>query len=905
MNTKLPQKIKDYVSYAHTAQKHFDSGFYSDTALNCRKACEAICKVIIYNAYTEKLADTKVEGCKLKELIIIVIKDGLAERKIINWIESLQIIGNKSAHDAIVSKDEATYSLNALHLLTDWLFNVLLNIKIPKELDFDEIKPTLLVKPSEPTIVEKIIVQEKISKETEESIINRIQSSIDKKNNEKNEQTKADADTITELKKSVSEANEKINIINSASTQTEFGLKVNNKKTKKHTKWLAVIITCLGLVCSTLLIYSYTKSEHIVNLPITKNGDTIYVAINNFNVLQDNPNINFKIETILNTYIEKLVATTQLPIKVNYTQFKQSNSINDTAVINEAERLGYDAIFIGNMYETALSDSNLIEINGTLCKSSNRISRTKKISFKNLTDSTLIKEFNDQSNLMAIYIASSSSNNTNVISVLNKTFSYSLENYICLRGFLLSFYLRESNYKSCLNELNKLIPLSPDPYYIAFKGGMFYELNVLDSSIIYTKKALAIDSNNVRALFNLAETYNKQHNNELTLTTLLKIIRIDPLHEVANFDISTMYYNDDKVALAKKHALIVHQINPQNKQNNFFLAEYYGYTEKKADSAQYFYNLLLKNDSNNVEGLNSLANYYLKYFPEKKDVAKILLTKAKSLSVISNTNNLFGMGISAFKDGDFQKCIFYLEQVCNANGFNNDVSKAMTNSYFALKNFDKAYVYAKKGMAYDSNNISNQYNHVILVTLLEPKNVSKATYYFKKILKAYPNDLKTIFEYARYLNKQEKYADAITLALPYYKFNKSDVDLNQHLADAYIGLGDFKSALNYAEYVHIVNPNSYENKRRLAYVIFYSCKGNKDQMARGNSIIRDAILINPNDGECHLIAAYYMFGIYTISKSENRVEQMMQSKKNVIKEYNLAKQLDKRILDKGIEDFIK
>ena len=903
MNTKLPLKINDYVRYASISQEHYKRGLYSDSALNCRKACEAICKVIIYNTYSEKLADTKVEFCNLKDLITMVIKDGLAERKVINWLESLQIIGNKSAHDSVITKEEANYSLHALNLLTEWLFKEYLKSSVPQALVSNEPETKTVI---EPTVIEKIIVQEKISQETEDLLINRFQNIIEEKNKGNDTQQKLDADTIFEIKKSLDETNQKINTINASKAEADKEILQPNVNSKPYKKWM--LFSVITILISGISYFLLTTNNHKVALeiPITKYSDSVYVAINDFKILQDNPNINFKIESILQTYIENIASKNKLPIKITHTHFKQTDVITDTAIVNHAERLGYDIIYLGNVYETALTDSNIIEINGSLCASNNRINRSHSIKFKNLRDSTLIKELNDQANLTAFYFVQKSSNTANVLPVLDNLVYYSTENYLSSLNLMLNLNLKLNNYQTCLNELNKIIPLQPPSvYYTGFKAGMFLKLNLLDSSEIYSKKALVIDSTNTRILINLAETYSYQNKNSLAETVLLKALHIEPYNELANIDLAIIYTAEKQQQLAKKYALVAHRVNPEKIEINFILAEHFAYNEINKDSAEYYYNLMLKKDSSFVAGLNGLGNYYLKYYPNKTAEAKYLFTKANKISDADKTSNLYGLGISAFKENNYKACIDYLEKAYSRNLFNSDMAKCLTVSYYALNNYSKAMFYAVKGMENDSSNVNNLYNYSVLLALIEPNSYLKICYYFNKTLKNNPSDLKTVHEYALYLNKRQKFKEALAITLPYYKANRTDIQLNQYISESYLGLSNYQSALNYLEYLFIAEPSNYEAKRKLAFTLINLYKGDKAQLARGTGIIRDAVALNPNDAESHLIYAYYMIRLTQVSTQQNMTDQYLQCKKTAKTEYLLAKKLDKRLYDSEIENFIK
>jgi len=161
----LNKKIDDYCSYVVQAVKNFRSEHYGDSASNCRKAAEAACKILFFNAYALKLAEDKCANKSLKELILLVIRDNVGERKAINNLEALQIIGNKAAHDNAISSAEAAYALNALDLLTQYLFLEKLKIRMPAALNFEsDDKKSSEIKSE---IIEKIIIRETTDPEKE------------------------------------------------------------------------------------------------------------------------------------------------------------------------------------------------------------------------------------------------------------------------------------------------------------------------------------------------------------------------------------------------------------------------------------------------------------------------------------------------------------------------------------------------------------------------------------------------------------------------------------------------------------------------------------------------------------------------------------------------------------------
>ena len=122
--------------------------------------------------------------------------------------------------------------------------------------------------------------------------------------------------------------------------------------------------------------------------------------------------MEFKIESIIASYIKKTIIPFSLPVKCIFTNFQKAELTSDSSVISYAHQLGYDVVYWGNLYESSLADSNLLEIKGCI---TNRPAffRNKKIKFKSLADSVFIKEINDQANTPLYFYCSNQEKNRN------------------------------------------------------------------------------------------------------------------------------------------------------------------------------------------------------------------------------------------------------------------------------------------------------------------------------------------------------------------------------------------------------------------------------------------------------------------------------------------------------------
>ena len=132
---KFGTKIQDLVQWCETAFQHYRNGYYADSLTNMRKGGEAACKLIINFNFPEKVAENKIGQKNYKELIETIIRDYLAPRKTINWLETLQIHGNIATHDNYVIMEQANYSIVALRLLIYWIFDEMLKASLPSRLE--------------------------------------------------------------------------------------------------------------------------------------------------------------------------------------------------------------------------------------------------------------------------------------------------------------------------------------------------------------------------------------------------------------------------------------------------------------------------------------------------------------------------------------------------------------------------------------------------------------------------------------------------------------------------------------------------------------------------------------------------------------------------------------------------
>src|SRR5580692_10042147 len=93
------KKNAHFVTWCENAIKQYNDANYADSVVNMRKSGEAACKIIVFYTYTEKEASDILNINKsYNELIGFLVFKELVNKKVINWLQTLQIYGNDAAH---------------------------------------------------------------------------------------------------------------------------------------------------------------------------------------------------------------------------------------------------------------------------------------------------------------------------------------------------------------------------------------------------------------------------------------------------------------------------------------------------------------------------------------------------------------------------------------------------------------------------------------------------------------------------------------------------------------------------------------------------------------------------------------------------------------------------------------
>lgn len=857
MNTKLTAKIDDYCTYAARAVRYFKENDYPGAAINCRKAAEAACKVVIYNAYPEKLADTKLNGKSLKELILLLIHEGMTERKAINTLETLQIIGNKAAHDNPIGKEETVYAINGLNLFNEYLFKECLKINPPKQLDFNisEQKEKIVHK----EIIKETIVQEKFNKEAEEQIFTQLKTI-----REKNE---ADTQRFESLKQEIELSHKKLEELSKQKAQESA--EPLPKKNIFLRRRAAFVISGLGLggcvILFSLLKSSFAGKDTEAAYKIAKHPDSVYVAINRIQIMQDNPSLDFKIEDALLGHINSLSTVNGLPIRVVLTSYKGGAGAFDSVLIERAATSGFDLVYYGNLYETALSDSNILEINGYVTRKDNRMCRDSKIKFKTLSDSTFIKEINDQSNFPLIHYFIEhqyDKSNKRFLQVLNGLRTYDLEALVAKKSLMGTLKYNTGDYPGSLEDINFVMRhIPPTAHYFTYKANLLGTLDQLDSARIYFDKALQADSTHAHTLICYGMMCFDVGDYPKAERLAQKAALISPKDHTPLALLARIKMRQVQYSLAKSYGLKANALFSGDAANSLNLATVYAFIENKKDSAELFFRQALGQDSSNAEALSELAGYYQRFYSQEyKQKIAYLLDKAKALRTQNNQRLDYNLGCAAFEQRDFKNAIKYFEKVYSSAPQKIDLLTCMAQCYYWLNEQQKALEFAKKAVLLDSTNGTNLTVYASLLSYITPKDFKTCTYYFEKALRANSSPLADIYQqYGTYLTTQGKVQQGIDLCLKGHKLFPTDTRLNSLLAYSYYALKKYRQAKPYLEFLVLHYPNNDTLLSDLSYCILSNFNGAMDETyAYGISLIKKALNIKPDNPTYLLIYSIYL-----------------------------------------------
>lgn len=877
MHNSLKDKIEDFTGWCLTAFTHYKNGYFADSLTNMRKSGEAACKLMVIFKYPQKIAEDKIAQKSYKELIELIIKENLASRKAINWLEALQIHGNMATHDGKVEREQAHYSIAALKMLIQWLFTDNLKIQIPaslkKAIAADDNKATAIVSEDKRLVAElnKIINDKKeleaalqaIKGKSEEENASALQLSHElQKATLRIEELEQSRARINSLEQEL--ATSKKETLQWQQMQTVPAVEEHKKPFITRNRFLTLFVCVVAISAIWLVVKNFNNNPVLKEEPqLLVQKDTFSVLLLPLSILQDNPNIKIKFEEALLQRLGRHVIDNQLSMRLNYDTQYNKPSVSMEEAVEEGLRKKADLVIYGELYEPAGADSTQVNIKYTLTRKNNRVNgEVGVLSFLKLTDSACINIQRRIETIVNFGMAETyifKRKYSEALVLLNQTPALSDWAKISLYSFKGDCYLQLKNYPAAIKETEKLIALQPKssyPYF--FMGGVLKAQGKMALAEPYYQKALRIEPSNVNTLLNYAEALVSK---ELNRPAKAKEIVLEALKYDSTVVLSWKYLGDIQGILldfkgAQKSYVKVLQLDTANILAKRELAQLLAFNFNQPQKAVSYLSQVLAKDSTDSRALFILASIYNSTSMYNPVQAAYLFKKSKENGLVAGSvyaDN--ALGVLAYDKGDFKEAERLLLKVYEADSSNQMVCSQLGEVYRSLGDFKKGLRFIQRGYQLDSLNFYSNYN--LGYYYYTNNNPQKGRYYLERALKTTPEDILTL----EYLGSIYMASGEVERARPLYqklyKLNPKSFMANKTLGTFADGEQNTNEALMYYRQANNINPNDAELNINLALalVTVSAQKNIADALHYG----KHALELNPNSPEIMYVYAKILY----------------------------------------------
>ncbi|MBI4646114.1 MAG: tetratricopeptide repeat protein [Bacteroidia bacterium] len=766
MKDKFELKVFDFAKWCETAAVHYRNGFYADAITNMRKCGETACKIIILFKYSGKAAESRMDQKNYKGLITVIVREDLAERKVINWLETLQIYGNIATHDNIVVQEQARYSITALHLLLNWIYSDLLKTIIPARLkksfaEIDRVTTTIISDKKVEGEVEKI-KKEKTSLEERIALLSG-----------KSEQEK---DEIAKLKASLNISEQRIRdlenlhdkLISMEQELAEARLNKVRKEKKdvhavpKKAPWflrksfiastsIVLIIIIAVFIILTITVFNNVKIKNnfqtTPNVPVTVT-DSFMVTVIPFMVLQDNPNMEIKFEEVLVNRIREKAGTLKIPVKAYILNDSERKSVSQQDAISIGEKENSNLVLYGELFETLESkDSIRVNIKYSRITEPPMNGETGIKSFSMLADSSAVIIMQEAGCFVDFAIADFYAAGKRYSDALALCYAITPVTQIQKESkcnIIAYCHYYQKNIIAALKEVENYLALNPKAAYPNFfMGKLLKETGKYKQAEEYYIKSLSIEPDNINTLIEYAvcivlrDTLNCSKAKKI----LVEALSYDTTNSVTMFYLASLEKNMRQYKQAALHYEKSLKYDPGDIMIMKELAKIFAFKMDEPEKAVQWLNIALAKDSSDVKVLELLGNIYTvtKLFDPEK--AEYYYKKSKENRSDDPASLNFGLGMNAFDKNDYGNAEMYLMKAYSKNSRNVDLCIILGMLYQRLYNVRNELKFFLQAYSLDSMNyLVNRYLGVFYFTEPAYLNMDKAIKHFERVLKTNPYD---------------------------------------------------------------------------------------------------------------------------------------------------------------------
>lgn len=875
MQDRFSSKVNDFVNWCETAIDHYNKGYYPDSLLNMRKSGEAACKLMFYYRFSEKVAVEKTEGKSYKELIQSIISHDLAERKVINWLEAMQIHGNEAAHDTLIEKEHAEFAVNALRLFINWIFTQYIKTLVPSRLKNAMISTNQPIKPENTTSrVQKELDKMKKEKEGLEKLLASLSGT-------KSEETEKINSLASELGKSITrlkdlETEKEKNKLKEAPIFVTQEVKTEKKKTFYSRKFVFTGAIAVSIVL--ILLYFFNQWNNTVSENKNKVGaaqhiiaaDSFRVLILPLSIMQDNPNMALKFEDAMQNTILQRIKEKNIPVSISFDRGFVKPTISFDDAIREGINHSANIVLFGELYEPqSSSDSAQVNVKFAMTGKQNRISEEMGIlSFLRLSDNSSLKIQMGA----ACYVDLSFANFliekrefNQALMVLYDASPISKSQQLSAADFLAICHSSKKNYPAAIREIEKLIALEPKEadYGHLSMANVLKDMGDFQKAEGYYKKALSIKPNNINTLLNYAQmlSFNGMDHYGESKELILQAIRYDSTSSMAWWYLGdiTKAFGDFKNAEKQYRKSL--SIDPTNTFVKINLAQILSFNLEKPEEGEKILTAMLIKDSTNANVFYTLASIYSNTKLKNPDKAEYFLAKGKKYQTSSNDYlDKYNEAFIALQKFDYKKAVRLFTDAYHIDSSDMVLCNNLATCHLNLQDYNKAYYFIIRGWKKDTLDCINNANmgYFYMYSDKQHADLKKAAYYYEKSLKTNPYNIGSLENLATLYYNFGNIPLSKNLLFRLYKLQPDNFNANQGLGVVYELEGDPKKALPYYEKAVSLNPDNDQVNCKYALTLM---KVSMDNYSRAFVYAKKAVELNPGGADnLFILAQMYIVG---------------------------------------------
>lgn len=888
MEDKLKIKSDDFTHWTLAAFEHYANHRYSDALTNMRKCGEAACKLIVYLKYNESVAGQKIAQKSFKELIELLISENLVPRRAINLLEVFQIYGNIATHDNRIVASHAFYANAALKLFTEWVFTEHLRILVPsklkkiilpvpdnerllndaekKELDYLK-KENELLKKEIHLHFEKFQHKEKESTEYKEQAnqskleIGKFKTQVDR--------------LLTEQKKS--ETEKQISAI------PEPVQKVKPKPVVKRIYIASLILLAVsGITLSIYYLFNQDKNlPEKTEMSKAANDSMFTVLILPFSVMQDNPNINLKLEELIRRQASEKFKMKNRVVNILYEplQTKPAQSqqeAHDAAKDNNAQLVVY-----GDIYEQTVTDSvqaivKYLFINPDNSEEIKGSGEAGNKSFAKLTDSEAIhlqKQIECVMEMSYAYSIYFKGQYSQALALANEIVPTSDEMQLNSYELKTSCYYALNDYHRAKKQIENMILLDTSAYALHYMAKTLVQLGQYDSAAYYYQQAILSDTiGEINYLLNYADllcsSYFKQY--EKAKKIVQRALSKDSSNSRTWYYLAEMEVLMKNLPVAKEHFLKSLAID-SNFDAKINFAAMLAFKLKDPMSALPYFLSALQQDSTNSTVHYLLGDLYGMDAMRNPTLTEYHYKKSKEYAPKESSGTYLGMCTAAIDNNQINEAKNYALKAYLLDSARAIVCAYLGAIYYGLNQYDSAYYFLSKAHSIDPFDETANF-HLGKIYLSENniqyRNFKKAIEHFEKALQTDPDRLASLQYLGVAYFYSEEYEKAKKALLRLYALQPNNFDALRVLGSIYEQSGDYKQAKTFFENAISIFPGDDIVHSRLCVTL---CRLGEYQSGLVHA--QKAVEINPQRGDNH----YRLSEIYVTLNNLHKAQESYQS----------------------------